>query len=148
VHASRSEVVEPIPSGMMSTRLDRWWLAALGALPLALAFPFIPRLFRGDADVFDLGALVLFSGLGAMLGAVAGIAAASRIHSVDREDGGAGALRTALASAGVVLGIAIMVRMFAPVAAAGIAAFALGFALALLTIRALVLRRRDRGSAT
>ena len=119
-------------------------MAALGPLVLALVFPFLPRLFRGDADVFALGALVLFSGLGAMLGAAGGILAASRIHSEHREDGGTGQVQAALVAAAITFGGAILVRMFAPVVAAGIAAFALGFALALLTIRALVLRRRSR----
>ena len=129
----------------MPTRLvDRWWVAALGALVLALVFPFLPRLFRGDADVYDLGALVLLSGLGAMLGAAGGILAASRIHGDHRADGGTGQVQAVLVAALVVFGVALMIRMFAPVVAAGIGAFALGFALGLLTIRALVLRRRSR----
>jgi hypothetical protein len=132
----------------MRTRLvDRWWVAALGALVLALVFPFLPRLFRGDADVFDLGALVLFSGLGAMLGAAGGILAASLVHADHREDGGAGQVLAALGAAVVVFGAALVIRLSAPVAAAGIGAFALGFALGVLTIRALILRRRSRGQA-
>jgi hypothetical protein len=124
----------------------RWWVAALGALLLALVFPFIPRWFRGDADVLDIGPLVLFSGLGAIVGAAAGILVAARIHAGQRDDGGAGGMRAALGGAALAFAVAIVLRGFAPVVAAGTAALALGFALALLTVHALVLRRRGRAA--
>lgn len=132
----------------MSTRLlDRWWVAALGALLLALAFPLIPRSFRGDAGVMDIGALIAWTGVGALVGAVGGIVAASRINAAGNEDGGAAATRTVLWVALAVFAVAVVVRMIVPIAAAGLAALAVGFALAVLTIRALALRRRGRGEA-
>ncbi len=132
--------------GSMSTRpLDRWWVAALGALLLALAFPFIPRSFRGDAGVMDVGALIAWTGVGALVGAAGGIVAASRINAAAGADGGTTAIRNALWIAVALFAVAVVLRMFVPIAAAGLAALVVGFALALLTIRALALRRRGRG---